>query len=457
MKLLLKTLKLPVTTNWILGGFMVSMFFSIIKIIDSQAMVRIEFWQLGLIFVYDFCAAIYLNTKLTKGTWNIPKWAKLSFLFWFAPMMFANAFLASSLDNFLIVPIATLYGAFLGVLGIYEKKYYLWGASLYVFFYLYLNVLIRGFEDQTWWTGALIYSIFSWVSLYWLSLTSHFISSQNQTIQKLLRGSRKDKRELATERKTIKDLIERLNRSFTIIKKDLNTAKKIQESILPGKNKVYPLPVKIFSSYLPMNEVGGDFYDICQPEPHKLRVFLADATGHGVQGALITMLIKVEYEFLKTTISDPGELMEQLNRDYFLRYRPLNMYYTCILADINTEKKEIEFVSAGHPTQVLLHEKSIHLLNRTGRMVGLSRDAQYEINKFSYTKGDRLYLFTDGLIEQFNENREEFGESRLHDLILSQKDLEVNLQCEKIIQTVQHHIIKTELQDDITMVACEFD
>lgn len=451
---LLKALKLPVTANWILGGFLVSFFFSILKWWDPKELARIEYWHLWLIFGYDLIAALFLNIKLAKGSWSIPKWSRLSFIFWYVPMIFANAFLAGALDFYLIVPIATLYAGFLGVIGIYEKKYFLRGGTVYIIFYLGWSLYFRGIENTLWVTYSIIYSAFAWISLYWLSLTSHFVSSQNNTIQKLLRNSRKDKRELAEERKTIKNLIERLNKSFTIIKKDLSTAKKIQSSILPGNPEKYKLPITVFCKYLPMNEVGGDFYDICVVSPSKTRLFIADATGHGVQGALITMLIKVEYEFLKTTLSDPAELLMQLNRDYCNRYRPLKMFYTCVIVDIDSNAKEIQFVSAGHPSQVLIHKGQIVQLPRTGRMIGLTEDTEYKIETYPFEEKDKLILFTDGLIEQFNKQKIEFGEDRLYKILLQTRDDQISEQVLYALSQLEKHLEDIELQDDITVIGC---
>lgn len=457
MNNLKKTLKLPVTSNWILGGLLVASFYSLLKWVDPHEFLRIEYWELWLIFFYDLTATLYLNLRLAKGIWSIQKWTKLSFIFWYVPMVFANAYLAASLDHYLIVTIATLYAGFLGVVGIFEKRYFLFGGVLYSCFYLALSILIRGMEEPSWVIHSIIYSIFSLVSLYWLSLASHFVSSQNKTIQKLLRDSRKSKRELAEERKTIKDLVERLNKSFTIIKKDLSTAKKIQESILPGTHEVFNMPIDICCRYFPMNEVGGDIYDVCRLPNGKIRIFLADATGHGVQGALITMLIKVEYEFLKVTVDETSQVLEILNRDYYQRYRSLNMFYTCILVDIDLNSKKFTFASAGHPSQIFIHQGKIHPLERTGRMIGISGDTKYESQELGFGMGDRFLWFSDGIFEQFNNLREEYGEDRIHNhfLDLYNRKVSISNSVDEILDELYKHLGDEDLQDDITVIGCD--
>lgn len=89
-----------------------------------------------------------------------------------------------------------------------------------------------------------------------------------------------------------------LDISLAGIKKDLSVAKKIQSNILPDKIDSLDR-LKFCIRYIPLQEVGGDFYDISKNQEGDVRVLVADATGHGVQGALVTMAIKGEYEILK--------------------------------------------------------------------------------------------------------------------------------------------------------------
>ncbi|EMO09928.1 stage II sporulation protein E domain protein [Leptospira borgpetersenii str. Noumea 25] len=84
------------------------------------------------------------------------------------------------------------------------------------------------------------------------------------------------------------------------MKEELNLAKKLQTEILPDIPSV--AGIQIHSMYLPMMEVGGDLYDLFQIRPGVLRVFLADATGHGIQAALLTMTLKGILESIKKRI-----------------------------------------------------------------------------------------------------------------------------------------------------------
>jgi hypothetical protein len=98
---------------------------------------------------------------------------------------------------------------------------------------------------------------------------------------------------------------DRLNAMYRQVQDDMVLAKKIQGRILT-KNFNNITGIKTYVQYYPMSEVGGDIYDITEIRPGCVRIFLADAAGHGVQAALVTMIIKGEYEKVKETADQPG-------------------------------------------------------------------------------------------------------------------------------------------------------
>ena len=86
-----------------------------------------------------------------------------------------------------------------------------------------------------------------------------------------------------------------------------------------------------YTKYLPMVEVGGDFFYITEMNQRVTRVFLADATGHGVQSALITMLIKSEYENLADQIPNPSDLLFSLNNIFVNKYHNLTTFFSSFI------------------------------------------------------------------------------------------------------------------------------
>ena len=253
----------------------------------------------------------------------------------------------------------------------------------------------------------------------------------------------------------LRKITDELNQSLMNIKRDLVLAKKIQDSILP-KNLSDITHLNISTFYSPMDEVGGDFFDITQLHEGQIRIFLSDATGHGIQGALITMAIKSEYESLKMNIPDPKDLLEFLNNEFLRKFHSINAFFSCILLDIYTNEGKIIYSAAGHPPQILIHDKMIQKLTSTGKIIGINEDVHYKQNKFPFKKNDKLFLYSDGIFEEFNYVRDEFGEERLWELLQNYNTNPVSETLNIVVQQVDDFLGNLPQEDDMTFLGIEY-
>ncbi len=252
----------------------------------------------------------------------------------------------------------------------------------------------------------------------------------------------------------LKDAYDKLDLAYHSIKKDLTLARHIQQNILPAAaDRIGDLGLAI--RYIPMGEIGGDLYDIAVRDGGALRVFIADATGHGVQAALVTMIIKSEYEMLKNAIASPAELLETLNSEFMAKYASLVVFFTGVVADIDTARGSITYASAGHPDQFLIRGGAVKPLQRTGRAVGLHDSINISTRTVAFGSGDRLILFTDGLFEEFNAAKELFGEERLGRLALTNAGEPAERIIERMLAAMRDFIGDEELNDDITIIGVE--
>lgn len=245
-----------------------------------------------------------------------------------------------------------------------------------------------------------------------------------------------------------------LNLSLETIRKDIYMAKRIQEDSIPPKSIEYP-HINFSRLYEPMSIVGGDYFDIFQREKKKYRLFLADATGHGVQAALITMAIRSEYEGLKYKISSPHEILHELNQIFIKDYYSLHIIFSCVVVDISISHDEIQFASAGHPDQLLASGHTIKRLSRTGRIIGLSKDSKFTKSKFHYAEDDRLYLFSDGIVEQQNKDAQSYGEDRLIESVKFMHEYPLIDVPGKLHESLNLYRDRREQEDDLTFLAVE--
>lgn len=252
----------------------------------------------------------------------------------------------------------------------------------------------------------------------------------------------------------VKERTQELNKYLNSIEKDLKMARNIQVNILP-KNLDKCINFQLHAYYNPLEEVGGDFFDFHQMNPFKIRVLIADATGHGIQAAMVTMTIKSEYDSLKTFLSDPGELLDELQKRFIEIYKNMKIYFTAFIVDIDIQAQELTYSSAGHPSQFLLKDGKIIDLPRTGYIIGMLSAKQCITKKLSFSRSDKLLLFTDGLYEEFDEHNQQFGEERLRKIVEENSQKNITDIQELCMTSLTNYLGNNPKQDDITMIGIE--
>jgi sigma-B regulation protein RsbU (phosphoserine phosphatase) len=197
----------------------------------------------------------------------------------------------------------------------------------------------------------------------------------------------------------------------SLITDELTQAKEFQQSILPRPPLIEGLTIETL--YEPLELVGGDLYDIEAVGPDRVRMLLCDATGHGMRAALTTMLIKSEYEFIKEPGAGPGALLAALNDRIANAYGRLDVRFTAACVDLDRAAGVLRYAVAAHPGPVLVHEGKARELAGEGAFLGLVPGITFDEHTTPFGPGDRLYLYTDGLTEEWSPGGEAFGEQRL--------------------------------------------
>ncbi|WCL49843.1 ammonium transporter [Leptospira sp. GIMC2001] len=247
------------------------------------------------------------------------------------------------------------------------------------------------------------------------------------------------------------ELTNQLEENLKHIQSDLATASKIQSSILSQEDKLIG-GLEIGIRYIPLSKVGGDFFHISELKPGLVRVFLADATGHGVQAALITMVIKTLYESLNRSIYSVHEMLFYLNNEFLNSFQNLNQFFTCIIVDIDTNRNIIKYSSAGHNNQYLINHGDIVKLGKKGRMIGVLQNAKYSAQELDFGQDSQLLLFTDGLTEEFNIENEEFGEHRLDEIVKNKGKIPIGKYLDSILNYQKDFLKNMPIQDDTTIL-----
>jgi len=198
-----------------------------------------------------------------------------------------------------------------------------------------------------------------------------------------------------------------------IIENDLKLARRIQNQLIPREN-ISPF---ISAYYQPMDKVGGDFYDILLFEENgNTGIFLSDVSGHGVPAAFITSMIKTTIHHSETLGEDPASLLLYLNT--FMNGKTAGNFITAFYGIYNPQSRTLLFANAGHNPPIIIGNNSMSLLEdaKSLPLLVLNNDEIKE-QKRSYTNssivlnpGERIIFYTDGLMEQTNQQEIQFEE-----------------------------------------------
>lgn len=182
-----------------------------------------------------------------------------------------------------------------------------------------------------------------------------------------------------------------------LIRDDMEIARAFQDRLMSHHRNVPGIETYVY--YRPLMKLGGDIYDIIEVRPGVLRVFLADATGHGITASLNTVKILSEYSSVKQVMQTPEEVLNFLNHRFIELYRDYKIIFTCIIADIDIVHGELSLASAGHPQSYLLSEGKVTPLKPQGPIICLSQSFEYRQMVMPINNRDLLIFYTDGLLE----------------------------------------------------------
>ncbi|MBX3259303.1 MAG: serine/threonine-protein phosphatase [Labilithrix sp.] len=236
-----------------------------------------------------------------------------------------------------------------------------------------------------------------------------------------------------------------------IIQQDLEEARLFQRKMLGEPPEVPHASVEVV--YQPLGLVGGDLYAVSL-DGDKLRLFVADATGHGVRASLTTMFIKSGYEAVRHSAPDPALLLAALNDTIAHTYRSAEMLFSAACVDVDLTSGRVLVASAAHPAVCVVRAGEATFLEGGGAFLGLRAGMKYTVSETSLADGDAVYLFTDGFVEARKQN-EQFGEERLEAVILD-AHRSGGLAGERIVAAVTEFLDGGALEDDGTVVGVRF-
>jgi serine phosphatase RsbU (regulator of sigma subunit)/ketosteroid isomerase-like protein len=247
----------------------------------------------------------------------------------------------------------------------------------------------------------------------------------------------------------VEDLVQEM-RQREHIERELQVARTIQQASLP--REVPQLEGwRITPIYLPAREVGGDFYDFLELDDGRLGLVVGDATGHGVPAALVMASARSMLRAVAQVSNSPGDALRRVN-DPLATEIPPNMFVTCFYCILDPKSGRLSYANAGHDLPYVWHGGASEELMARGMPLGLMPGMHYEQKEIVLQKGESALLYTDGLVEAHNPQREMFGFPRLQTLVSEHAEEERSLE-EALLEELYSFVGEGwEQEDDITLL-----
>ncbi len=273
--------------------------------------------------------------------------------------------------------------------------------------------------------------------------------------------------EIARQRDYITQKNKELQLTIERIGSSMKAAKTIQKAILPSERFMKMLFRSYFVVSLPKDVVSGDFFWVAQMDDGKVILVVADCTGHGVPGALMTMIshILLDKVVKLWKITEPPKIFEVLHREIsqVLQQKETGDQNGMDAAIICFEPQQegmrkATFCGARTNGYVVSHQhKTLKVLKGSRKSVGGKQDPAKEFvaKSFMLAPKDFVYLGSDGLVDQNNDLKRRFGKQNLEKLLLANHHLPAQTQGEAIVQNLKQHMGKAIQRDDILWVGVQ--
>lgn len=253
------------------------------------------------------------------------------------------------------------------------------------------------------------------------------------------------------------------------LRRDLDLAAQIQQSLLP-KTSPAVAGMEFQWQFLPCEQLAGDFLNVFALDNEHIALYVLDVSGHGASAALLSVTLS---RLLSPNRSDsclfrpdseapdgyrvarPSEVAELLN-DRFQHDARLAQYFTMVYGVMEVPASRFDYVAAGHPGPVHVPaDGEACVYSSTATPIGLFPDVEFDEASLTLERGDRLFLYTDGLTEAVNANDEELGRDRFRETVEQSRDLDLRETLERVLARMKDWQASRASNDDVSLLAAE--
>ena len=244
------------------------------------------------------------------------------------------------------------------------------------------------------------------------------------------------------------------------IDQDLEAAAGIQQSLLPSKSPSIP-NVSIAWKFEPCGQIGGDIFNIQFLDKNKIGLYMLDVCGHGVSASLIAVSVSQflqssrDFFVTQSEIFSPGVVLGNLNRAF--PFERFESYFSIVYATIDYLRGTLTYSCAGHPPPILLSSDGpSEILNNHGPVIGLNDHETFAETRKQLKHGDKIILYTDGIMECRNRRDEIYGKRRFYETLEKFSAKPIAEMIGEVNATIKSYMKGSEPDDDISIMGVEY-
>lgn len=262
---------------------------------------------------------------------------------------------------------------------------------------------------------------------------------------------------------------EQLENKLDEFHQDLNNANIAQANLLP-KKITFAKELNFSARFIPSQYISGDTYNIFRLDEDHVGLYQIDVSGHGVTAALfsvsLSQMLNVNTShnnLLKTSlkkppyykINSPVKVMSLLNEEQF--FAKHEIFFTMVYMIINVKTGEMEYTRAGHNPPVILRKNGVVDQPLGGSIpIGWDFERDDTVIKIKLHKGDRIFLFSDGILEAQNVDKDLFGEERLFNVLKSNLANNLDTTLNDTIIHLSQYTGSLKFEDDISILGVTY-
>lgn len=235
---------------------------------------------------------------------------------------------------------------------------------------------------------------------------------------------------------------------------ELELARKVQLALMPRPPKPRGI-LNVAVRYTPANQLGGDVYDFYRLENNRLGILVADVSGHGVNSAMLSGMVKALAAPLSIAVVEPGELLAGLDlagEQFF----PEGYFCTGFYLIADEETGLIRYAGVGHPPAIVIGPNGPRLLNSNPGMLGIGMVDGTAGATDRLQPGESLVIYTDGLPDAMDPADVLFGEDRLKTMLQSHFGANPDAILNAVDKAIVNHTAPGRPSDDINIIVMQY-